>query len=258
MIKKSQNIINKLAPSIFVALLLIIWWAVSFFEIVPAFMVPSPFDIVKVFFTSFGALMEHSAYTLSEAMIGLVSSVILGFALAIVMDYFKFLYRAIYPLLILSQTVPVIAIAPLLVLWFGYGILPKILLVFLACFFPIIIGLLQGFLLVDKDMINLFKSMGASKTNILYHVKIPYALPSFFAGLKIAAAYSIVGAVVSEWLGGSNGLGVYMTRVRKAYSFDKMFAVIFLISILSLFLMKLVEYIQIKSLPWFFNKEKKN
>lgn len=257
MTKKSQNITSKLAPFVFVAIVLAIWSAVSYFEIVPAFMLPSPFAIVKVFVNSYSLLFKHSLTTLSEAAIGLTISILIGFALAIIMDYFRFLYKAIYPLLILSQTIPVIAIAPLLVLWFGYGILPKILLVFLACFFPIIIGLLQGFMLVDKDMINLLKSMGASKTNILIHVKIPSALPSFFAGLKIAAAYSIVGAVVSEWLGGAGGLGVYMTRVRKSYAFDKMFAVIFLVSLLSLALMKLVAYIEKKSLPWYFSKEKK-
>ena len=123
-------------------------------------------------------------------------------------------------------------------------------MVFLVCFFPMAIGLLQGFSTVDKDLVKLFTSMGASKLQILFSVKIPSALPEFFAGLRIAASYSIVGAVVAEWLGGDMGLGVYMTRVRKSFSFDKMFAVIILVSIISLILIRLVELLEKRMTKW--------
>ena len=160
------------------------------------------------------------------------------------------LYRAFYPLVVLTQTIPTVAIAPLLVLWFGYGMLPKVVLIVVATFFPITVGLLGGFKSVDPDEIDLMRSMGASRWQIMRHVKIPAALPQFFSGLKISAAYAIVGAVIAEWLGGFSGLGVYMTRVRKAYSFDKMFAVIFLISALSLVLMWAVEAVRRIAMPW--------
>ena len=166
------------------------------------------------------------------------------------MDQFEPLYKAFYPLIVLTQTVPTVAIAPLLVLWFGYEMAPKVILIVITTFFPITVGLLNGFKSADKDSINLLRAMGASKLQIFKIVKLPGSLSQFFAGLRISASYAVVGAVISEWLGGFSGLGVYMTRVKKAFSFDKMFAVIFLISIISLLLMKCVDLLQKKCMPW--------
>ena len=166
------------------------------------------------------------------------------------MDACMVLDKALHPIIILTQTVPTVAIAPLLVLWFGYDMLPKIILIVVTTFFPIAVGLLEGFKSVDKDEINLMKAMGASKLQIFIHIKLPGAMGQFFAGLKISASYAVVGAVISEWLGGFQGLGVYMTRVKNAFAFDKMFAVIFLISIVSLLVMKLVELLHRKAMPW--------
>ncbi len=213
-------------------------------------MLPSPLDVLKAFFEDFGQLMRHLRVTLIEAVIGLLFGVLLGFLVAVIMDAFEPIYKAFYPVIVLSQTIPTVAIAPLLVLWFGYEMLPKVILVVVTTFFPIAVGLLNGFKAADTDEIKLLKAMGASKLQIFFHIKFPGALGQFFAGLKISASYAVVGAVISEWLGGFEGLGVYMTRVKKAFAFDKMFAVIFLISIVSLLLMKLVEVLQRKSMPW--------
>ena len=120
----------------------------------------------------------------------------------------------------------------------------------LVAYFPMAVGLLEGFQGVDPDMIRLMKSMNANRWQIFWNVKFPNALGSFFSGLKIAVSYSVVGAVIAEWLGGFTGLGVYMTRVKKSLSYDKMFAVIFLVSFISLLLMELVKLIQYKSMPW--------
>jgi ABC-type nitrate/sulfonate/bicarbonate transport system permease component len=166
------------------------------------------------------------------------------------MDRFPVAYKSFYPILVLTQTVPTVAIAPLLVLWMGYGLLPKIALIVVTTFFPIAIGLLDGFRSVDNDALNLLKAMGANQAQCFMHIKFPSALNQFFAGLKISVSYSVVGAVVSEWLGGFNGLGVYMTRVRKSYSFDKMFAVIFFISLISLLLMFGVTLLKDAVMPW--------
>ena len=170
--------------------------------------------------------------------------------MAVLMDQFEKLYQAFYPIVILTQTVPTVAIAPLLVLWFGYEMTPKIILIVITTFFPITVGLLNGFKASDKDSISLLRAMGANRWQIFWHIKLPGAMSQFFAGLRISASYAVVGAVISEWLGGFGGLGVYMTRVKKAYSFDKMFAVIFLISIISLLLMKGVDLLQQKCMPW--------
>jgi len=161
------------------------------------------------------------------------------------------------PLLVVTQTIPTIAIAPLLVLWMGFGMEPKITLVVITTFFPVAVGLLDGFKSVDPDAVALLRSMNATRGQIFRHVKLPAALPFFFSGLRISASYAVVGAVISEWLGGFEGLGVYMTRVRKAYAFDKMFAVILLIVIVSLLLMELVNIIKKLSMPWIRCREEK-
>ena len=248
--KKFQNITDKIAPGIIIAVLLMIWQILSMVNIIPKFMLPSPFEVVKAFVLDFPLLMEHTKITLLEAFLGLGLGIILGFAVAVIMDRFEYAYKMIYPVLIISQTIPTVAIAPLLVLWLGYGILPKITLIVMTSFFPITIGLLDGFSSADKDMLNLLKRMGATPFQNFVHVKLPGSLGYFFAGLRISVSYSIIGAVVAEWLGGFSGLGVYMTRVRKSYSFDKMFAVIFLISAISLLLMYLVKKIQKWCMVW--------
>lgn len=248
--KKFQNITDKIAPSIIIVILLIIWQTLSMVNIIPKFMLPSPIEVVRAFISDFPLLMEHTEITLIEAFLGLGLGIILGFAVAVIMDRFEYAYKMIYPILVITQTIPTVAIAPLLVLWMGYGILPKIMLILLTSFFPITIGLLDGFRSVDKDMLNLLKTMGASSFQNFIHLKLPSSLGYFFAGLRISVSYSIIGAVVAEWLGGYDGLGVYMTRVRKSYSFDKMFDVIFLISGISLLLMYFVKKIQRWCMTW--------
>lgn len=203
-------------------------------------MLPSPVGVVKAFFSDIEILFTHAVVTVQEAVYGLALGTGIGFVIAVVMDRFDFLYKAFYPLLVISQTIPTIAIAPLLVLWMGFSMAPKITLVVLTTFFPVTVSLLDGFKSADRDEINLIRSMGGNRLQIFRHVKLPAAAEQFFSGFKVSASYSIVGAVISEWLGGFEGLGVYMTRVKKAYAFDKMFAVIILISALSLLLMALI------------------
>ena len=231
-------------------MILILWQAVSSVGLVDEFLLPSPVQVVKAFVEEFPLLMEHSFVTLVEALFGLILGILLGFFVAVFMDQFEPLYKACYPLMILSQTIPTVAIAPLLVLWFGYEMAPKVILIVITTFFPIAVGLLNGFKSADRDSINLLRAMGAGRWQIFKIVKLPGALSQFFAGLRISASYAVVGAVISEWLGGFSGLGVYMTRVKKAFAFDKMFAVILLISLISLLLMKGVDLLQKKCMPW--------
>ena len=208
------------------------------------------------FINDFSLLMQHAKTTLAEAFFGLFIGTAFGFVIAVIMDRFPIAYKSIYPILVITQTVPTVAIAPLLVLWLGYGILPKITLIVITTFFPIVIGLLDGFHSADSDALSLLKAMGANRAQCFMHIKLPSSLSHFFAGLRISVSYSVVGAVVSEWLGGFTGLGVYMTRVRKSYSFDKMFAVIFFISLISLLLMFGVTLLKDAVMPW--DKKKKD
>ena len=224
-------------------------------DLVPGYMLPSPVRVTAAFAADFPLLMRHLWRTLLEAAAGLAMAVAASFVLAITMDANRFLRQSLTPLLLLTQTMPTIAIAPLLILWMGYGVAPKIALVFLVCFFPMTIGLLGAFSRADTDAINLLRSMGASRRQIYQYIKLPQGLPAFFSGLKIAGSYSIIGAVIAEWLGGDAGLGVYMIRVRRSYSFDKMFAVILLTSVLSIILIKAIGMVEKQALPWIKNNE---
>ena len=248
--KKLQNTTNYIWSVSAIAVILILWQTVCSVGLVDEFLLPSPVQVVKAFVEEFPLLMEHSFVTLTEALFGLILGIFLGFFVAVFTDQFEPFYKACYPLMILSQTIPTVAIAPLLVLWFGYEMAPKVILIVITTFFPIAVGLLNGFKSADRDSINLLRAMGAGRWQIFKIVKLPGALSQFFAGLRISASYAVVGAVISEWLGGFSGLGVYMTRVKKAFAFDKMFAVILLISLISLLLMKGVDLLQKKCMPW--------
>ena len=250
MTKRLQSITSKLPAAAALCLLILLWQCLYQSGAVPAYMLPSPIQVVKALFTDLPTILRHAVVTLQEAFYGLCIGVVLAFVMATLMDHFRILNKALYPIMIITQTIPTIAIAPLLVLWMGFYMAPKITLVVITTFFPITVGLLDGYKSVDKDSIDLMRAMGASKVQIFFHVKLPAALPQFFSGLKISASYAVVGAVISEWLGGFEGLGVYMTRVSKAYAFDKMFAVIIFIVIISLLLMFTVNLIKTISLPW--------
>ena len=259
--KKPPNILGKrpfghagpesyLQAALPVAALLLLWQFLSISGIVPGFMLPSPLRVTAAFAADFSLLMGHLWRTLLEAMAGLALAVAAAFVLAVFMDANRFLKRSITPFLLLTQTMPTIALAPLLILWMGYGYAPKITLVFLTCFFPMTVGLLGAFAQADNDALRLLQSMGAKKWQLYRYIKIPQGMPAFFSGLRIASSYSIIGAVIAEWLGGDAGLGVYMIRVRRSYSFDKMFAVILLTAALSLVLIKLVSIIEKTATPW--------
>lgn len=248
--KKSASITDKLYPAALMAAILIFWQTISAVGLVPRFMLPSPVDVGRAFVVNFKDLAANAGITLTEAFLGLLVGILLGFVLAMLMDRFEKLDKAVFPLLVISQTIPTVAIAPLLVLWMGYGIAPKVTLITLVCFFPIAVGLLDGFKSADPDAINLMRAMGAGKRQIFRHIKFPSSLPGFFSGLKIAVSYAIVGAVISEWLGGNVGLGVYMIRVKKSYAYDKMFAVILVIMIISLALIRLTTWLERRVMPW--------
>lgn len=230
--------------------MLLIWELVCRIGLVPNYLLPAPSQVIVALFSDAPLMATHAATTLIEALIGLVLGVVIGFVIAVVMDRFDAFYLAISPLMTLSQTIPTIAIAPLLVLWLGYGMLPKIVLVILTSFFPIAISLIEGFRSLDPDYVDLLTTMGASRTQIFIHAKLPAAAGQFFSGLRISATYAIVAAVIAEWLGGFSGLGVYMTRVRKSFSYDRMFASILVVSGISLGLLALVNALERRCVPW--------
>lgn len=254
--KKSKKILETIPAILMMVGGLILWEILVKSDKLPQFIIPAPSQIMKVFQTDSLRLWENSQVTLTQAWIGLGIGVILSFILSILMDMVGWVNRALYPLLIISQTVPTVAIAPILVLSLGYGMTPKIVLVVLTTLFPIVIALLNGFAHTDQEAIQLLDLMGANRWQILYHVKLPVSMPYFFSGLKVSVSYAFVSSLVAEWLGGFEGLGVYMIQSRKAFAYDKMFAVIVLITLLSLFFMGLVSLGQGWALRWLYRDKK--
>ncbi len=248
--KKSINTDSRFIPVIFQVVLIAAWQFFTDAGSVPKYILPSPKDIILALYNIVPEINVHIYATLEEALLGFAISIITAVIIVILMDNYRIVRRCLYPVLVVSQTVPVITLAPLFMIWFGFGLTPKVIAVILVCFFPIVISLLDGLDSVDKDMINLLKTMGASKLQIFRYVKFPGSIISFFSGLRIAATYSIMGAVIGEWLGGDVGLGVYMIRVKHSYALDKVFASILIIVVMSMVLFGLIYLLQKLLTPW--------
>jgi len=248
--KNNKKFIDNMYSLAFFLLLIALWEIISRTGSMPAYILPAPSTIIYSLAVNFKLMRLHILVTVFETLSGFAAAVFLGMLIAILMDSIPFVKKVLYPLVVTSQTIPIITIAPLFIIWFGYGYLPKIIIVVLICFFPISVSFLQGLGSADPDLINLLKSMGARKYQLYKIVKFPAALPSLFSGLKIAATYSIMGATIGEWVGGKDGIGVYMLRAKFSFATDKVFGAIIVITFLSIALLKLIEFIEKKAMPW--------
>ena len=240
-------------PLGFSLFLLSLWEIIARLGWVQPFILPAPSLIFKALVDTLPIMKEHIMATLFSAGVGFVMAIVLSMMISMTMDRLTLVRRTLYPLIITSQTVPIVTLAPLFAIWFGFGYLPKIVIVVLVCFFPITISLLEGLASVDKDLLNLLKSMGAKQFDVYKIVKLPATLPSFFAGLRISGTYSIMGAVIGEWIGGKKGLGVYMMRARQSFATDRVFATIVVIVLLSIAVLKIITFLEGRAMPW--NKE---
>ena len=158
--------------------------------------------------------------------------------------------RALYPLIILTQNVPTIALLPLLMIWFGFGLLPKLMVITLVCFFPITVAMMDGFMQTDRTMIRYMRMAGASRSQLFWKLELPSSLPSLFSGLKIAATYSVMSSIVAEWMGADKGIGYYMNLQKAAYRTDRMFVAIMIIVLLSIAMFGLVKWIESRTIHW--------
>jgi ABC-type nitrate/sulfonate/bicarbonate transport system permease component len=217
---------------------------------------PSPIAIVQALFANWSVIYDNTLPTLLETVLGLTIAAILGLLLAIALDSSSWVRRAVYPLLITSQTIPIIALAPLLLIWIGYDIRPKLIIVTLYCFFPIAVATVDGMASAQPELLKLLYSMRATRWQILSLVRLPGAMPAFFSGLRIAAAYSVVGAIFGEYVGAENGLGIYMQKAANSFATINVFAAILVTTILSLLLFGLVSLIERIALPWYHGSTK--
>lgn len=246
---------QRFMPAAVIIGLLLIWeGAVRLFQ-VPLYVLPSPLQVVKALVEESGTLAGHAVITVEEALIGIGISLALAVFLGIVMDCFPLVRQGIYPILVVTQTVPMIVMAPILIIYMGFGIGPKILTVVLMCFFPVAVSFSDGLAQVDQEYVNLVRSYGASRWKAYGLVKIPASIPSLLSGLKVAATYSISGAVVGEWIGAQRGLGYYLLRVKNSYMLDRVFACVVVIIFLSLCMNGLIRLYQYRALPYLRKKE---
>jgi len=233
-----------------IAAVLALWHVATVATGVPRWLLPSPLVIAETLVEQSTAIAFHVSATLLESLLGLGAAALLGIGLAIVMDRMPRVRAAIYPILVLSQTVPIIAIAPLLVIWLGYGIAPKIVVVAIVCFFPMAVSTLDALQRVDSDAVSLLRAMGATGQQVFLRVRWPAALPGIFSGLRIGVTYGIIGAIVGEWVGASQGLGIYMLRAVDQLQTDRVFAAIAVAAAMSVTLFSAVLWLERRVLPW--------
>ena len=218
---------------------------------ISAQVLPAPTAIIQALFDNWNVIYDNTLQTLLETVLGMGIATLLGLLLAIMLDISSWLRRAIYPLLVTSQTIPIIALAPLLLIWIGFDIRPKLILVTLYCFFPIAVACADGLASAEPELMNLMHSMRASRWQILTLVRLPGAMPAFFSGLRIAVTYSVTGAIFGEYVGAEKGLGIYMQRAANSFATVQVFAAILVTAVLSLLLFGLVSVIERLALPWY-------
>jgi ABC-type nitrate/sulfonate/bicarbonate transport system permease component len=228
---------------------MLIWEAVVRIWNIPLYVLPAPSAMLKTFCTEFQTLCMHAWITVMEALAGMAISFLIAILIGILIDALPLFRRCIYPILVVTQTIPAIVLAPIFIIYFGFGYTPKILTVVLMCFFPIVISFSDGLGQMDAAYENLIRTYGGSRLQVYRIVKIPSALIALISGLKVAATYSISGAVVGEWIASKSGLGYYLIRAKNGYMLDKVFACVLMIIILSLLMNGLVKVFAALVLP---------
>lgn len=230
-----NTVVQKGWRAVIAILLTILLWegAVTLFD-VEQWLLPKPSVIVVELYTVWPTFYPHLLSTLSLAISGFTIGATVGLIVAISLHLFNKVKETFYPFLILSQNIPIIVLAPLLVIWFGFGAMPKLIIITIACFFPITISTLSGLMQTNRELTYYMHMMGAKKSQLFWKCELPHAVPSIFSGLKIAATYSVMAAVVSEWLGAQQGIGVFMTMATSSYRTAQVFVAIFIAMLLSL------------------------
>lgn len=213
--------------------------------IVPNFIIPAPTGVVRTIVENWKPLLlEHLSVTMLEFLIGFAITVIGGIALAVGMFFSKIVEKIVYPAVVISQMIPIIALSPIFVMWFGYSIWSKVAVTVLISFFPIVVSTYDGLKSCDKEYVELLHSMGATRFQIFKKLHIPMALPSFFSGFKLAIVFALVGATIGEWLGASKGLGYYSRRMSGNLNAEGVFAAITILTILGILLFALASWLE--------------
>jgi ABC-type nitrate/sulfonate/bicarbonate transport system permease component len=237
-------------PMMVLLLLFIIWEFVVKIVDVPEWLLPPPSKVFTEAITGWMDFYPDMLSTIKISLLGFAIGAMIGLLIAVFLHLVPFLRESFYPLLVLSQNIPIIVLAPLLVIWFGFGLMPKMIVITLVCFFPITVAALDGFKQTPDELKHYMMMAGASKRQLFWKLELPFSLPSIFSGLKISATYSVMGAVISEWLGAKQGIGVYMTLSSSSFRTDRVFVAIFAIMILSLLFFLVIILIERRLIRW--------
>ncbi len=245
-----------LLPALFLAALIAIWQVAASTGLLADlfnlddFLVPSPAEIAAAAWENRGLLADNAWVTLREILLGFACALVAGVAFAVAMHFSGFVLRSTYPLVVASQTIPIVAIAPILVIWFGFGIVPKILVVALVCFFPITVAALNGLSSVDPEARKMLLTLDASRWQIFRRLSVPSALPFLFTGIKISIVYAPIGALFGEWVGSSSGLGHQILQDNAQLETARLFAAVTILSAIGLLLFGLVALAERRVVTW--------
>jgi len=241
-------------PLLSVVVLVFFWELACHALAIPKYILPAPSAISVELWKQRSVLLINSLPTLEVIIFGFGTAIVIGLPIAVLIVWSRPLNLTLYPILISSQTVPKVAIAPLFVLWLGYGLLPKILVTFLICFFPITIDAVVGFRSVPTETLLLARSMGASSWNTFSKIKLPHALPNVFAGLKVAITLAVVGSIVAEFVGADRGLGYLLMLATGNLDTAFMFADLVVLMVLGMILYLVIEWLELTFIPWHVSK----
>jgi putative hydroxymethylpyrimidine transport system permease protein len=230
--------------------LLLFWQGIVVYFEMPPFILPSPMLVFEKLIANYQLLFEHSLVTISEIVLGLILGVSMGLLFALQMLLFKPLRAWLLPVLITSQAIPVFALAPVLMLWFGYGMTSKVVMAALIIFFPITTTCFDGLRHTPIGYLDLAHTMGANKWRQLWHIRLPAALPTLASGIRVAAVVAPIGAVIGEWVGSSAGLGYLMLQSNARMQIADMFAALFILALFSISLYYLTDFLLKRLIPW--------
>lgn len=246
-----HTIARALPAVLFTATVLAVWEAYVRVSDIRPQLLPAPSRVLSEGWAFRGLIWAHTLPTLRETAVGFSLAILAGTACAIAIDFSSVARRALYPALVASQAIPVVAVAPLLVLWFGFGIVPKALVVALVTFFPITVGWVDGFAATERAASNLLRSMGATRWQVFRLARVPGALPSFFSGLRIAITYAVVGAIFAEYVGAKRGLGIFMQLQQNSFRTDLVMAAVVVTALISVALFLATYVVERLAIPWY-------
>ena len=247
--------VRTLAPSLTTLAVMVLIWAAAVDALqIPKYLIPSPASVLEVFTTQTELLWENSLRTAYEVVVGFIVAVVLGIPLGMAIAESRLFGRIVYPLIIASQSIPKIAIGPLLVVWFGFGLTPKLIMVVLVAFFPIVVNTAIGMKSVSPSTISLARSIGLSKLATFTKIRLPQAMPNIFGGLEVAITFAVIGAVVGEFLGADLGLGYLLVAAGGQLETAMLFAALVAVTILGLVMYGFILAIKRLTIPWAFEE----